>query len=137
MEWQHEVRVYFEDTDFSGVVYHAAYLKFFERARTEALRQTGLDHRTLIEAEPPTALTVRHLSIDYFKPARIDDLLTIRTQTAELRGARLVFLQTAFLDEEKLTEARVTIACMDMAGRPRRLPRHIATRLGAVSGDQA
>ncbi|WP_051881500.1 tol-pal system-associated acyl-CoA thioesterase [Parvularcula oceani] len=117
-----QVRVYYEDTDFSGVVYHANYLRFFERGRTEAMRAAGGSHAEMLEADEPLAFTVRSLSMDYMRPARIDDLLTVRTTLSEVRGARMVFGQAVLRGEEVLAAGEVTVACMTMEGRPRRLP---------------
>ena len=117
-----DVRVYYEDTDFSGVVYHANYLRYFERGRTEAMRAAGGSHAALAARDEPLAYTVRDLAIDYRAPARVDDLLTIETTLTELRGARMVFEQSARRRETVLCAARVTVACMTMTGRPRRLP---------------
>ncbi len=129
--WTVTVRIYYEDTDFSGVVYHANYLKYFERGRTEALREaTGLAHSTLFEADDPVAFTARNLEISYDRPARVDDLLTIETRVDEVRGARMVFAQRALRGDKVLATARVTIACMDPTGRPRRLPKKMLEMMG-------
>ena len=120
-----QVRVYYEDTDFSGMVYHANYLKFFERGRTEAMRHAGLNHAELLDAEEPTAYTVRNMSISFIKPARIDDLLTVQTHLTDMRGARMFFDQKIFKDDILLIEANVEVACMTLAGRPTRLPKSL------------
>lgn len=117
-----DVRVYYEDTDFSGVVYHANYLRFFERGRTEAMRAAGGSHAEMMEAEEPLAFTVRDLSVEYLRPARVDDLLSVETDLVELKGARMIFDQAVKKDGEALATARVTVACMTMTGRPRRIP---------------
>ncbi|MEM6649700.1 MAG: tol-pal system-associated acyl-CoA thioesterase [Pseudomonadota bacterium] len=121
-EWQLEIRIYFEDTDFSGVVYHANYLKYFERGRTEALRTTGLNHHDLLEKEQ-LVFTLRHIDVTYHRPAKIDDVLTIKTIISEIRGARLIFSQKAYREKDLLAEAIVTVACMTLEGRPQRLPK--------------
>src|SRR3569833_2077883 len=91
------VRVYYEDTDFSGIVYHASYLRFMERGRTNYLRLIGADHRALFEqaqAEAPgVAFVVRHMAIDFKKPAYMDDLLDIVTTPAEVKGASVMLHQ--------------------------------------------
>ena len=74
-----DIRVYYEDTDFSGIVYHANYLKFFERGRTDALRQCGVTHTDLLSREAPLAFAVRKMGIDWVAPARIDDMLRVET----------------------------------------------------------
>jgi acyl-CoA thioester hydrolase len=119
------VRVYYEDTDFSGVVYHANYLKFFERGRTEGMRAAGLNHAELLDAEEPTAYAVRNMSISFIKPARIDDLLEVVTEVTSMRGARLFFIQKIFKGEELLIEADVEVACMTLDGRPKRLDKSL------------
>ena len=117
-----DVRVYYEDTDFSGVVYHANYLRYFERGRTEAMRAAGGSHAAMLEADEPLAYTVRDLAIDYRAPARVDELLTVHTMLSELRGARLIFDQEVRRGDTVLAAGRVTVACMTMTGRPRRIP---------------
>ena len=114
------VRVYFEDTDFSGNVYHAAYLKFLERGRTEYLRALDLHHSRLIEEG--LVFAVSRLEIDYLRPARIDDVLEIATRPGEVGGARLLLDQTISRGDEPLCRARVTAVLLNAAGRPVRLP---------------
>lgn len=116
------VRVYYEDTDFSGVVYHAAYLKFFERARTEALRACGIDHSALLARPEPIVFAVRQMTIDWLAPARIDDQLDVITTFKDVRGARMFLDQEIDRDTTRLARARVEAAVMTLAGRPRRLP---------------
>jgi acyl-CoA thioester hydrolase len=125
------VRVYYEDTDLAGVVYHANYLKFMERARSELLRAHGVDQRRL-EAEEGLVFVVGRLEIDYRAPARFDDLLTVATAPAGLRRASATLAQTVRRGEAVLAEARVTIACIDRAGRPRRLPAALGAALGGA-----
>ncbi len=114
------VRVYFEDTDFSTNVYHAAYLKFFERARTEFLRAHGIHHSELIA--DGLAFAVREMTISYDRPAHIDDLLAVETRVAETGGARLVLGQTLLRDGEAICRAGVTAVLLNARGRPVRLP---------------
>ncbi|WP_310618884.1 tol-pal system-associated acyl-CoA thioesterase [Flexibacterium corallicola] len=125
------VRVYYEDTDFTGVVYHAAYLKFIERARTNFLRLCGIHHRELGEGVhgEPLAFAVRHMEIDFLKPARIDDLLEVISTIETQKGARFVLSQSVTLFGDTLFRARVTIAVISPDGRPRRLPEGLAKRL--------
>jgi len=121
------IRVYFEDTDFSGAVYHANYLKFCERGRTDCLRVMGIHHRELHEgADGSLVFVVRRLECDFFKSARIDDLLEVRSVCLEAGGARLVLGQRIMRAETLLFEARVTVALIGADGRPRRLPPAIA-----------
>lgn len=124
-----QVRVYYEDTDFSGVVYHARYLHFFERARTEALRESGLTHGELLRREEPLAFAVRRMTVEWIAPARIDDLLDVRTVFTEVRGARMFATQDLVRGTEPIASARVEAVCMTLSGRPRRPPPEIARRL--------
>ncbi|MCZ8185266.1 MAG: tol-pal system-associated acyl-CoA thioesterase [Beijerinckiaceae bacterium] len=126
------LRIYYEDTDFSGFVYHARYLHFFERGRTEALRAAGIDQRSLFEAEGgPFAFVVRHLSIDYHQPARMDDEVTVETKITEIGGASLRMHQRLLRGGTCLAEAGVTIAFL-MKGRPRRFDPALRTQLVAL-----
>jgi acyl-CoA thioester hydrolase len=115
-----QVRVYFEDTDFSGRVYHARYLQFMERGRSDYLRLLGIHHREL--AERGQAFAVRHMEIDFLKPASIDDVLTVRTATAGMTGARITLRQEVLKDGEVLIHATVTAVLVGPAGRPLKLP---------------
>lgn len=126
------VRIYYEDTDFSGIVYHANYLRYFERGRTEALRDIGVSHRDLLEADDPRLFAARGLNITYRTPARVDDLLTIETTVIEARGARIVFDQKCLRNDKILAEAQVEIACIDQGGRPKRLPHSLIEKMTAV-----
>ncbi len=121
------IRIYYEDTDFSGNVYHAAYLKFFERGRTEFLRDLGVHHSALME--DGLAFAVRHMELDFIAAARIDDLLTVETRVAEATGVRLVLEQTLLRDQLVLTSARVTVVSIKISGGPARLPASIRSRL--------
>lgn len=123
----HSVRIYYEDTDFSGNVYHAAYLKFFERGRTEFLRDLGVHHAEL--AEQGLAFAVRSMEIDFVAAARIDDLLSVTTEVIETSGVRLVLAQTINRDEVVLTRARVMVVAIKTSGGPARLPANLRARL--------
>lgn len=125
----HSVRIYYEDTDFSGVVYHAAYLKFFERGRTEALRAAGIHHSEMLKRSEPLAFAVRKMTTEWIVPARIDDLLEVRTAFEEIRGARMFLKQEIWRGETLLARADVEAACMNLGGKPRRLPADLAQRL--------
>jgi acyl-CoA thioester hydrolase len=122
------VRVYYEDTDFSGVVYHAGYLRFFERGRTEMLRSAGVDQAALFAAEPPLGFAVARIEVDFRRPARMDDLLEVATAVAAVAGASLLMRQGLFRGEELLAEAIVRVAAVSR-GRATRLPRDLAARL--------
>ena len=125
------VRVYYEDTDFSGIVYHANYLKYFERGRTEALRSFGYDHRDLFQQTPPLAFAVRSMDIQYKAPARMDDLLSVETLLISAKGARMLFTQRVLHQDTLLAEAKVEVACMDLNGRARRIPADMLAALSA------
>ena len=124
------VRVYYEDTDFTGVVYHGSYVRFLERGRTESLRLLGSNHRTLGSREDPLAFAIRSLSIEFLKPARIDDALTVRTSYEEFSGARIFARQEIVRAEELLLRAQVEVVCVSRDGRPKRLPVEMKDALG-------
>ena len=125
------VRIYYEDTDFSGYVYHAAYLKFFERGRTEFLRDLGIHHFELIEQG--IAFAVRKMEIDFVGAARIDDLLAVETKVIEASAVRLVLEQTLLRDQTVLTTARVLVVAIKTTGGPVRLPAALRARLTSES----
>jgi acyl-CoA thioester hydrolase len=123
------VRVYWEDTDAGGVVYHAGYLRFLERARTEVLRGLGVEQAQLA-AEAGIAFAVRSLQAEYLKPARLDDLVEVVTTIGELGRAQAVFLQRIERGGELLVEATVRVACLDLArGRAAAMPKNIHEKL--------
>ncbi|MFH6784801.1 MULTISPECIES: tol-pal system-associated acyl-CoA thioesterase [Methylobacterium] len=115
------VRVYYEDTDFSGFVYHASYLRFMERGRTELLRGLAGDQSDLHREADGLVFVVRRMSLDYLKPARMDDALTVLTATRELRGASMHLDQEVRRGDETLVRAEVVVACV-REGRAVRLP---------------
>lgn len=121
------VRIYYEDTDFSGNVYHANYVKFFERARTEWLRALDVHHHLL--AEQGIAFAVRHMDISFEAPSHIDDMLEIETRLTEARGARIILKQTAYRSSQILCQANVVIAAINSIGRPARLPKALRDAL--------
>ncbi len=114
------VRVYYEDTDFTGMVYHANYLRFFERGRSEFLRDAGVSHQSLLSRPDPAAFTLTNVNVDYRKAARIDDELLIRSRYTGTKGARVLFEQAALRGEEIIAEAAVTAVMIHADGRPRR-----------------
>jgi acyl-CoA thioester hydrolase len=122
------LRIYYEDTDFSGAVYHANYLRFLERARSEWVRQSGFDQKAAFHATPSITLVVRRMSIEYLKPAFMDDLVTIETRLIAARGASLHLSQCALRQSELLVDAKVHVASL-AGGRPTRLPRRIIEAL--------
>jgi acyl-CoA thioester hydrolase len=127
------VRVYYEDTDFSGIVYHASYLRFLERGRTDLLRLAGVDQSSLHAQGAGIIFAVRRMTIDYLKPARMDDVLVVETRTAEMRGASLTIAQRILRGEEVIVTADVLVAAL-ADGRPTRIPDELRARL---SGDNA
>jgi acyl-CoA thioester hydrolase len=128
------VRVYYEDTDFSGVVYHASYLRFMERGRTDYLRLIGADHRALFEAAereaPGFAFVVRQMGIEFLKPARMDDVLEIVTAPREVKGASVTLLQRVRRSGELLVEASVKVAFV-AGGRAKPIPKALRTAMRA------
>jgi acyl-CoA thioester hydrolase len=114
------VRVYYEDTDFSGRVYHASYLRFLERGRTEWLRARGFAHRDLMEKES-VAFAVRSLKIEYLQPAMMDDLLRVETAVASAGGASIEFQQRILRGDDELATASIRVATI-RGGRPARIP---------------
>ena len=132
-----QVRVFYEDTDFSGVVYHASYLRFMERGRTNYLRLLGADHRALFEETaqeaPGFAFVVRTMHIEFLKPAKMDDVLDIVTLPHEVKGASITLSQEVRRGAELLVEAKVRVAFVSQ-GRARPIPK--ALRL-AMKADQA
>lgn len=128
------VRVYYEDTDFTGIVYHANYLRFMERGRTNYLRLVGADHRKLFEQTekeaPSFAFVVRSMKIDYLKPAHMDDLLEIRSLSKEVSGASIILQQKVMRGPEVMVEAEVRVAFVS-EGRPRRIPESLRLAMGA------
>ncbi len=125
------VRVYYEDTDFSGLVYHANYLKFCERGRSDFLRKLGIFHRVLHERaqEDRASFVVRRMMCAFLKPAMIDDIVEVETAIADVRGARLNLIQTVKRRGEALFEATVEAALIDGTGRPKRFAGDIKTVL--------
>ncbi len=114
------IRVYYEDTDFTGVVYHGSYVRFFERGRSDFLRAVGVAHAELLTGDQPTAFVVSRLNLSYLKPARIDDALVVRTRYRAVKGPRLLIDQTIERDDEALCRAEVEAVCIHLDGRPRR-----------------
>jgi acyl-CoA thioester hydrolase len=128
------VRVYYEDTDFSGTVYHASYLRFMERGRTNYLRLLGADQRALFEQTekeaPGFAFVVRSMHIEFLKSARMDDLLEVVTQTEEVRGASIALHQKVMRSADILVEAHVRVAFVS-GGQARPIPKPLRTAMRA------
>jgi acyl-CoA thioester hydrolase len=125
------VRIYYEDTDFSGVVYHANYLRYFERARSDFFRAAGIHHAELAQRADPVAFAVTRMEIDWAKPARIDDALVVRTTFDRVTGARMFASQSISRGEDLLCRASVCAVVMGLDGRPRRPPPDIMRLLAA------
>jgi acyl-CoA thioester hydrolase len=123
------VRVYYEDTDFTGLVYHANYARYFERGRSDFLRLAGVRHAELLAGEAPIAFTVTRLAIDFRGAARIDDALTVRTVFEASRGPRLFIRQRIVRGETVICEAEVEAACIGLDGRARRPPKAMVETL--------
>jgi len=128
------VRVYYEDTDFTGVVYHANYLRYMERGRTNYLRLLGTDHRVLFEETekeaPGFAFVVRAMTIDFLKPARMDDVLEIFTEPKEVKGASITLHQQIIRGQDLLLKADVRVAFVS-GGRARPIPKPLRLAMRA------
>ncbi|MFN3463931.1 MAG: tol-pal system-associated acyl-CoA thioesterase [Terricaulis sp.] len=123
------VRVYYEDTDFTGVVYHANYLRFFERGRSDFLRVAGIHHNELAAAADPTAFAVNKMELDFLKAARIDDALLVKTAFETMRGPRIFISQTLEKAGEILVTAKVQVCCISLTGRAKKPPAVLLERL--------
>jgi len=123
------VRVYYEDTDFTGMVYHANYLRFFERGRSDHLRDAGVSHQSLLAREDPAAFTLTNVNVTYRKPAKVDDLLHVRTRYLGMDGPRIRFSQACLRDVELIAEAEITAVMIHADGRLRRPIKEIAELL--------
>ncbi len=124
------IRIYYEDTDFSGVVYHASYLRFLERGRTELLRDLGVHQSALHGDEHAMAFAVRKMTIDWLKPALMDDLVTVETQIEAIKGASLALAQRIVRGEVVLVTATVLVALVQ-DGKPARLSQTLREKLGS------
>lgn len=121
------VRIYYEDTDFTGMVYHANYLRYFERGRSDFFRIAGVSHTELLAQD--TAFTLVRVEVDYRKAARVDDALLVRTSYDAVEGARLMVSQRIVRGDELIAEARLQAVCIDMRGRAKRPPRDMVEKL--------
>ncbi|HWD57413.1 MAG TPA: tol-pal system-associated acyl-CoA thioesterase [Stellaceae bacterium] len=124
------LRVYYEDTDAAGMVYHANYLKFAERGRSEMLRSLGFPHRKL-GGEDGVGFAVRRCTIDYLAPARLEDALTVVTTLTDIGAATLKARQEIRRDGELLADLDILVACIGRDGRPRRLPSALRAALSS------
>ena len=123
------VRVYYEDTDFTGLVYHANYVRYFERGRSDCLRLMGVGHAELLDGDEPTAFVVSKMQLDFLRPARIDEELLVRTRYRAIKGARLLITQTITRGDDALCTADVEVVCIHLDGRPRRPTRRLIDRV--------
>ena len=131
------VRVYFEDTDFSGLVYHGSYIRWCERGRSDFLRLIGNDHRALIDgsgAREPAAFVVRRMAIEFLKPARIDEILEVTTRVKETTAATLILDQRIGRDGVELFTAEVMVVLVSRSGKPQRLSSALRDALQTKSG---
>ncbi|WP_425405687.1 tol-pal system-associated acyl-CoA thioesterase [Hwanghaeella sp.] len=119
--FNYPIRVFYEDTDAAGIVYYANYLKFAERARTEWLRHLGFDHIWL-KRQHGLVFAVRRCTADYIRPARLDDLLDVRTAVTKVAGATIEMAQDIYLGDTHLVAVQVKLACLNETGAPMRMP---------------
>jgi len=123
------VSIYYEDTDLSGMVYHANYLRYMERGRTEFFRLVGISKMAGLEEEEPTAWTIRAIEVKYHRPARLDDVICVRTRLVGLSGARMHAIQRVMRGETLLVSGRIEACITTLTGRPRRLPKIVQETL--------
>jgi acyl-CoA thioester hydrolase len=123
------IRVYYEDTDLSGVVYHANYLRYMERGRTEFFRLAGVSKMAALEEEEPTAWTLRTATLQFFKPARLEDPLEVHTSCPLLSGARMQADQKIYTGGTLLMHGTVEACMMTLTGKPRRIPQSVREKL--------
>ena len=128
MRHRFELRVYYEDTDMAGVVYHANYFRFTERARTEFIRELGIDQAEL-KQDTGLVLVVRKLVSEFLVPARFNDMLHVQTHPLAFTGSRVELAQDILRDRTLLFTSCTTLACMNEAGKPRRIPEAIRSGL--------
>ena len=124
------VRVYYEDTDFTGLVYHANYVRYFERGRSDCLRLMGIGHAELLDGDQPMAFVVSKMGLHFLKPARIDDELVVRTHYDAVKGPRLLISQAITRGGDVLCRAEVEVVSIHMDGRPRRPTQALRGKIG-------
>jgi acyl-CoA thioester hydrolase len=129
------VRIYYEDTDMSGIVYHANYLRYFERGRSDFLRLAGIEHTQLLKRDPPLAFAVTAIDLQFKRPAKIDDALIVQTHYDEIKGVRLLISQTIVrktpdIGFELIATASVEAVTIDLQGRPKRPIPELFAKLG-------
>jgi acyl-CoA thioester hydrolase len=126
------LRIYYEDTDLSGVVYHANYLRYMERGRSEYFRCAGITRLAMLDAAEPTAWTLRKATLEYVRPARVDDLIEVHTICTALTGARMEADQTIYCGGALLTRGRVEACIVTLSGKPRRIPEDMRKKLSPL-----
>ncbi|WP_334151383.1 YbgC/FadM family acyl-CoA thioesterase [Hyphomicrobium sp.] len=131
------VRVYFEDTDAGGIAYHASYVRWCERGRTDFLRLLGTDSRRLIdgsESREPAAFVVRRMNCEFLRPTRMDDVLVVETRVKEVGGASVALLQTVLNGERRVFEAEVTVVLVAVSGKPLRVSQEVRAAFAPTAG---
>jgi acyl-CoA thioester hydrolase len=123
---KYQLRVFYEDTDFSGYVYHANYLKYCERARSDYLRVIGIDQNAMFA--DGQAFVVRRMDCEFLRPAKFEDVLDVETQLVEMGGARFELAQIVKRGAEQIFKAKVTVAIIGAGGRPQRIPPEFVTK---------
>jgi acyl-CoA thioester hydrolase len=126
------VRIYYEDTDFTGVVYHANYLRYFERGRSDFFRLMGISHTDFLNRPDPAAFSIIRMELDFKRAARIDDALLVRTTYDSITGARLNVSQRIFRGDQLIAQAAGQAVCIDLAGRARKPPREMVEALSPM-----
>lgn len=130
------VRVYYEDTDFTGLVYHANYVRYFERGRSDFLRLAGIGHAELLDGDRPLAFVVSQMALKFIRPARIDDALVVRTVYESFKGVRLKVRQAVERDGQVLCTAEVEVICIHLDGRPRRPTPGLVQKIGPLLAER-
>ncbi len=131
------VRVYYEDTDASGIVYHANYVRYIERGRTNFLRLMGVHHQDLMALPEPIAFTVTRVEMDFVLPARLDDTLEVHTRYTKVTGVRIYGSQIVKRDGIELIRAQIEAACINLEGKPRRLPKVIRNAMAHYLAEES
>ena len=123
------ISVYYEDTDLSGVVYHANYLRYMERGRTEFFRLAGVTQMADLESPEPTAWAIRGVELKFMRPGRVDDTLSVKTICTGISGARMTATQRVYCGDMLLVEGRIEACVTTLTGKPRRVPKNVAQTL--------
>lgn len=131
MKHRFECRVYYEDTDLAGIVYYANYLKYIERARTEMVRELGVD-QVMLRQNLGLVFAVRKITAEYLQAANFDDLLCVETEIAALSGARVTLTQQVFRAETLVFSSRVLLVCLKQSGKPAPIPADIRQKLTEI-----